>query len=163
MWLFVWFMYTLVAGAAAKSKDRGCEACEQAQRSANAAATAKAHREAAAAAAAHRKTEETARATTDAERLARLQARALVAELIGEQFTRSEAEAAVLAAGPDNVAARNFVANTREVAAAERVMQQRRRAAERVPPNELIERRLEIDGKGAGVVISCKKGVPVST
>jgi serine/threonine protein kinase len=154
---------------------------EQAARESEAAARV----EAEAAHAAQRKAEAAAKAKAEVERRAKQE---LVAELVGETFSAAEACAAIEAVGPDKAAARNHIAIARQeeqerleaeavaaakaeaerqrqreaveaAEAAERVLQQRRRAAERVPPAELVGKRVEIDGAGAGEVLGpFKKG-----
>jgi tRNA A-37 threonylcarbamoyl transferase component Bud32 len=106
------------------------------------------------------------------------QRRAFVADLVGEKFTTVEVEEAVRAIGRlDKAAVRSHItaAHQREEerlaaeaaakakseadAAAKRALQQRRRAAEQVPAADLVGRRVEIDGKGAGEVLGpFKKG-----
>ena len=105
----------------------------------------------------------------EAERLATQE---LVTELVREKFTMAEAEGAIHAVGLNKEAARSHITIARQreleaeaaaktaaeaAAAAELALQQRRRAAEHVLPEELVLRRIQIVGKKGPCTVSLFK------
>jgi hypothetical protein len=122
-----------------------------------------------AAAATKAQAEAAARAKAEAGRLATQE---LVTELVREKFTMAEAEGAINAVGLNKEAARSHITIARQreleaeaaaktaaeaAAAAELALQQRRRAAEHVLPEELVLRRIQIVGKKGPCTVSLFK------